>query len=353
MALLSYSKYSLWPKQAVNSKHAMDEVLTPILGLHLKLTHKNENLYTSLTLHPALGDPPVETAIKQLETQLSYVILENFKEEYLLKTKEKYFLDFVGHELRTHATIAGSNFVKEDLKQALGNYKQGFKRFKFKVGAEFFANHEFYFNFLNQYQDVEFIFDFNSNANFIDLKKLGWTLPVLRRTFWEDPLNMADMTSLGDLKSQGFQLILDQKNMLHHQGLKHLDEIFDIVAVKPTKESVKEVLQVFPKAKIMITTNMGSELDHVISAHWANYVFTHHRDRFFGAGLYTRHFFRTLVGNAEPGVATGKLKDNELDPKVRSSFLNIKNTDMLRGWGLDSDLSKLDWTVLREIDVEF
>ena len=144
--------------------------------------------------------------------------------------------------------------------------------------------------------------------------------------------------------------------MVFHQRLKPLADIFDIVAVKPTKESVQEVLDVFPKSKLLITTNMGDELDHAISAYWANVVYTEHQDRFFGAGLYTRHFFKSedlLFDPKQSESFRTHQKNQELNPKVRVSFLNLENKDMLRGWGLDQEMMRTEWNYLRDLDVEF
>jgi hypothetical protein len=354
LASLYYKIFSLFPKSSVNARHDFETEPKALQGLNLKLVHNNENLYTTIMPHPSLGDPSVESVIESLQSNLPYVCLENLKEEYRLKKSEKYFLDFMNHELKSHATIQKSNFVEEDIKVALGFYKSGFKRIKFKMNPQFFKDQEYYFDFLNKHSDVEFIFDFNSSAKYSELKDLNWSKDILDQVYWEDPIDTKDIESLKLLKQMGFQLILDQKDMLHHQRLKPLANIFDVVAVKPTKESVHEILKVFPKSKLLITTNMGDELDHVISAYWANYIFTQHSDRYFGSGLYTRHFFKSEDLFVIPIHSTPFSRRNrELDPKVRSSFLNFENTGILRGWGLDLEMQRLDWIYVKDIDVDF
>lgn len=355
MSQLHYKFFSLFPKSAINAKHGLTAEPEPIQGLNFKLTHKNENLYASVTLHPSLGDSTPNDYLESLKNNIPYVLMDNFKEEFKLKSLERYFLDFMSHDLITHATVQKNTNAEEDLKVALGLYKRGFHRIKFKMTQDFFKDHSLYYNFLNHYKNIEFIFDFNSTVSFQDLKDIKWSKECMARSYWEDPVGLQDLESLQALKALGFQLILDQKNMTFHQRLKPLVEIFDIVAVKPTKESVLEVLEVFPSSKLLITTNMGNELDHAISAHWANYVYAHHRDRFFGAGLYTRHFFKSqdlLAESLQPDSLAAQ-KNQELNPKVRVSFLDLNLKDKLRGWGLDHDMMRMEWTYLRDLDVEF
>ncbi len=354
MSSLYYKTFSLFPNSAVNARHGQDTYVKPIQGLDFKWVYKQENLYTSMTLHTSLGDPEVEYQIEMLKNNIPSILLENFKEEYLLKSKERYFLDFVSHELKTQATIQKKLTAEEDLKTAFGLYRNGFTRLKFKMNLNFFLDQQMYFDFLKLHESCEFIFDFNSCAQLKDFQKIQWPRDVLQRSYWEDPIDMQNLDELTALKALGFQMILDQKNMTFHQRLKPLAEIFDIIAVKPTKESVKEVLQIFPKSKLLITTNMGDELDHIIAAHWANYIFTHWKSRFFGAGLYTRHFFRTP--DIQEFDALSSLKPHnkqELDPKVRTSFLNLKEKDKLRGWGLDKELARAEWIYLRDLDAQF
>lgn len=349
MSSLFYSPFSIFPKHSINSQHRSES----IYGFNFKLVYKSENLYSSYVLHPELGDLDSALFLEQLKRNISYVILENLKEEFKLKTSERYFLDYVNHDLVTHATLPKSSSVDEDLKIAYGQYKKGFKRLKFKMNPEFFLDQEYYFNFLNEYKDIECIFDFNSSALFEDFKFLSWEKSILDRVYWEDPI-LKNIDGLDQLKSMGYKLILDQKDLLHHQRLKPYQDIFDVVAVKPSKESVVEVLDLFPKSKILITTNMGDELDHVISAHWANYVFTNYPTRFFGAGLYTRHFFKEEISPLDVKKERQKItKHSENNPKVRSSFLDLENKDILRGWGLDKEMSVKEWTHLKDIEINF
>lgn len=368
MSTLYYSPFILVPQRAINSKHASES----IHGYNLKLSYKDETLYTSYTLHPSLGDPDKEKFLQILKTSTPYVLLENFKEEYKLKTSGRYFLDYMDHELKTHGTIQKNKYTEQDLEIALALYRRGFKRIKFKMNSDFFIEAEFYYNFLDQYQDLEFIFDFNSTGDvqkFLDLK---WSKDILQRTFWEDPI-VNDLDHLLSLKALGFRLILDQKDMLHHQRVAPFADAFEIVAVKPTKESVAEVMKVFPKSKILVTTNMGDEMDHVISAYWANYIYKQHPDRFFGAGLYTRHFFKSvdlldeLNGKVvelrqtlnwyEENISNEKnqgfyTRSKEIDPKVRTSFFNVSADSMSRGWGLEKEMNRLEWTKLKDLDIE-
>lgn len=337
MKTLFYSPFSLLPKTSLNAQHKSQ----PIYGFNFKLLYGDEFLYTSYTLHTELGDHEKEVFLNNVFKNTPYVILENLKEEYKLKKNQKYFLDYMSHELKTHATLPKGLTIEQDLELAHALYKRGFRRIKFKVSSDFFRDQEYYFNFLNQYKDIEFIFDFNTTGDFRDFNDLRWSSDVLSRTFWEDPLNhQIVVDDLMYLKAKDFKLILDQKDMLHHQKLKGLDDVYDIVSVKPTKESVKEVLDLFPKAKILVTTNMGDETDHVISAYWANYIFSNFSERFFGAGLYTRHFFNYT-------------KSKELDPKVRTSFLNLNHDLLLKGWGLDQEMGRKEWIKLKDLDIEF
>lgn len=309
-----------------------------------KLKYGFFDLYTSMTLHQALGDSDIEQFIENIKTSLPRVIQLNMKEEYKLKKNCKSFRSILDENLKTHATIQKQSSAKVDLEVAAKFYEKGFKRIKFKTDISFFNNHTEYLNLLTKNKDLEIIFDFNSSATAQDFEGMNWPSEIIERSYWEDPISLDSAAGLLQLKNLGYKLILDQKNMANYQELKPLIPLFDIVAVKPTKESVIEISKVFPKTKLMITTNMGDELDHVISAYWANYVYKNFSARFFGAGLYTRHFFTD-------SSLDYSAYDKESEPMVKASF--AVSTDTAFGWGLDDQLSKLEWTFLKDTDFEF
>ncbi len=359
---LYYSKFSLKTLSALNAKQ--DLILKNqniksnkfIYGLNLKYIFNDTPVYTSVIFHPELDGLTSDQFILNSNMNLPDVVFQNLKAEFGIKKSNKSLFSLIDPKLQTHFTIRALDSAKSALLEVQQKYIKGFKRFKFKMNLSSMLNLESYFEYLKSNSDVEFIFDFNGTANIDNFLKLKIDSNTLKRCFWEDPIefNFDKWTSL---TKAGFRLILDQKvnlSLKNNKFDKLTDNVFEIVSIKPTKENVVQVMDLYPKSKLLITTNMGDEMDHRISAFWANEVFKFYPDRFFGAGLYTRHFF--IEGkdiNQESYLVKNSFSEmNQSIDAAQNEVLKMSGTNNY-GWGLDGDMNTREWLFLKDVNFEF
>lgn len=328
-----YSESELIPLSALNAVQDSKRIQTIFFKCH----YKNFNLYSSYVFHPNLEKLSYSEFIKDLKTEIPSALITNFQKEYELKKQNIILSDTLNFNFESlladdqvinqnsnhHYTLNSLKSVGESLVLVEQKIKAGFTRFKFKVDQKSIADFYEYFRFLKSHEDIEFIFDFNSSANMDLLLNLEINYQILKRIFWEDPVPY-HFDDWNILKNNGFQLILDQKLNLN-LGRKNKLYPFKIISIKPTKESVTDFLLDYPNFKYLITTNMGDELDHRIAAFWANEVQKLNPKSFFGAGLYTRHFFK--------------------DWKTTNDMNHFSES---AGWGLDQVMEQKRWIDLGE-----
>lgn len=338
-----YSESELIPLSALN---AVDESKR-IQNIFFKCHYNGYNLYSSYVFHPNLEKIGYSEFLNDLKNEIPSTLITNFQKEFELKKQNIILsenLNFNFEDLlaedkiinknpKYHYTLNSLKSVSESLGLVEKKIKTGFTRFKFKVDQKSIADFYEYIKFLKLHDGIEFIFDFNSSANMDLLLNLEINYQILKRIFWEDPVPY-HFDDWNILKNNGFQLILDQKSMVYgagrltpniNLGRKNKQYPFKIVSIKPTKESIADFLLDYPNFKYLITTNMGDELDHRISAFWANEVQKLYPKSFFGAGLYTRHFFKDWKAA------------NGIDFFSESS-----------GWGLDQVMEQKKWIDLGE-----
>lgn len=316
------SKALLKPKKSLNALQTSSTVEC----LVFKVQHLNQSLYTSYTFHPELDGLSSEN-LDQKWSLLEPILIQNFKEEWELKNSKKNYKSSLNPNLTSHYTFLKGKSVDDDIDFLNQKFKDGETRIKIKMNPGFFEFHHKYLNLLELYSNLEFIFDFNSTALLEPLLQLKWPSSVLRRVFWEDPIPF-DFDSWSLLKKQGFRMILDQQKNALKDSSTNQPLPFEIVSVKPTKEIFEDILSQYPHSKILVTTNMGDELDHRISEYWAAKILNLYPQRFFGAGLNTRSFYKQAPFDLQT-------PDNE-------GF----------GWGLDEILNLKEWTKYKDIHFE-
>ena len=272
----------------------------------------------------------------------SSIVHVNMQVEESLKTKGIKFLDLIDKELFTH-TSAGmlSDFLRSEAlnsnlsKTEVLKSSLGFKRVKFKVGKDFNKFRYDTERFLNKNPLLELILDFNGCGELLFF--CNWDICSLlkKRIFLEDPIPF-EFRSWEKLKYQGFNLIYDDKNL--KDCVEHIRDVDPIIGIKPTKENPQEILKKFPESQFLVTNNMGSELDHIISAYWASEIFKIHKEQFWGCGLYTRHFFK------KSHCFLGDVNWRQRSSQVIRSFEDSSLGSL--GWGWDDWLSLRNWESL-------
>ncbi len=329
-----YSESKLTPVSALN---ALQDA-KPIQIINFKCEYQGVNLYSSYVFHPKLEPMSYNDFMGELKDEIPSALISNFQKELELKKAKLVLNDnfnfeiedqlkesnvFVNKSPNFHYSLNSLASVKESLAVVTDKVKNGFTRFKFKVDQNSLKDFSKFIDFLKVNSNIEFIFDFNGSATLDDLTALKIDYEILKRIYWEDPVEY-HFDDWNILKNHGFQLILDQKINIS-LGRKNKLYPFKIVALKPTKESIPDFINQYPNFQYLITTNMGDELDHRISAFWADEVAKRNPKNFFGAGLYTRHFFK--------------------DWKSENHFSDFKEST---GWGLDHVMEQKKWTELGE-----
>lgn len=284
--------------------------------------------YSSLHLHPSLGDLTADAFDKKLKEQKACYI-EEFHSQIIENAKidaqnlwQEYFNDF---RVTSHFT---STLPLLDA-EVLGELKKsGFKRIKIKVGT----TKDSFSEIIDHYQnltgafDFEWVFDFNATADkeilFKDLQRLKL------HAYLEDPLPFHP----GDwqkLISAGALLLADQVS--HAQVVQSGLAIAGLV-VKPTKVNMKEYLGDQNSLSLLVTTNMGEDIDILTASYWAQYIYKNHPHRFLGAGLLTDKMY-------QPSQNIRVAQDVFKNPERIHATLKTLGPN----WGKRSFLKDLDW----------
>lgn len=309
-----------------------DNVLVSVLVF--KYQHGSTVAFASWTLHPQLDRRSEADLLDEIKICAPHCLIHNLQKERHLKSDSKSFTINISEQLVSHFTLP----MDYDLSNIQHLISSGFSRFKLKVKNSFDFNSKSFLILMNSNPNLEFIFDFNYSGEYEELRSLKLDLDILGRCYLEDPC-VDNGESWKELRKKGFQIILDQ--------IKTSESVdFDIISFKPTKESLDDIIKRFPAKSILITNNMGDELDHRISAFWASEVISKHPDKYFGCGLYTRHFFNKKISKD----ANYEFLDleNQESPKLVHSFKDVNGI----GWGLDGPLENLEWTFLKELELE-
>lgn len=280
--------------------------------------------------------------LSDFQRRSPYIFQENKRDEINKESEGGHSFGFHGGEkARSSQPQQGVSFsqVHSGLPAMIYNLSDfihfGFKRMKFKVGKDFYRFKSNIEELLNQNLSLECILDFNGCGSISDFKDWNIDLSIKERVFLEDPVPF-ELKAWKELRDQGFNLIYDSKcSSVPIQEIQSLDPI---IGIKPTKESPFKILEDFHKSRFLVTNNMGSELDHIISAYWANEIFNKYKNQFWGCGLYTRHFFKKDSCFIEDSNLRQK------SPQVRKSFEG--NYLRSSGWGWDDWLSVQNWKPL-------
>lgn len=331
------SCFELSPQNSLNSQSQKDLVE----GLLFKLEKDDKASYASMVFHPALDAQDRSSFLNSINSksfQESAVYL-NLMTDLDLKENKKNLSELIIKDLDSHHTVRASFNDFKNLKKEIFEYKKyGFKRFKIKTGPSFFLNYKELIETLDLSDGCTFILDFNSSATFQNFLKIEWPVSFVEKIYLEDPIEF-EFKSWKQLFEMGFKLIYDQKKTKHNTS--DLKQICQIVSLKPTKENAIQVIKKFEGFKILVTTNMGDELDHLISAYWANLIFKTAPQNYFGCGLYTRNFFQpTDLINEKSRILE----------KNKSVFKTIVLPSENLGWSNSRLYEKLDWSEQRHFN---
>lgn len=286
--------------------------------------------YSSLHFHPSLGDMSLDEFLKEVKQNGKAYIFKNFSEVILNAS-----VDAKGHwkGVMSHSSFAPTHYTSRDTLLSADELsrisKKGFQRIKIKVGIDDHSlkNITDHYLALPLAKELNWILDFNFSGKISEILSdldLTWGKAV----YLEDPVaySKEDWTAL---TAGGFKILADRVS----PEVIFKDQVdVEALVVKPTRTDMLEVIDGSGSYKILVTSNMGEDIDIMTSCYWANYLYQNHASRFFGAGLWTQDFYQHT-----PYLSLAEtLQESYLG---RSDF---KHADLVH-WGKNEFLQQLQW----------
>lgn len=325
-------KYSLQARQNLNAQHAQDaNSQLQHEGLLFQIHFPDGPVgFSSLHFHPSLGDQTRAKFLDQLLMGGRSYLLKYYPQVILNASVDSkgQWKELLHHSnVISHWTSVTPLISDVELKRI---QELGFKRIKIKVGATSHRLSEIsaYYKNSEEACNLEWILDFNFSGSEPELRDFQKNL-FSKSIFLEDPVpfDVPIWTSLIDF---GFKLIADQ---VQPESVVQSRLEVSALAAKPSKIDMLRLLDTTNDLPILVTSNMGEDLDIFTSCYWASYIQKEAPQRFFGAGYLTHEFY-------VDSVYTEGARQAFPEPKAQMNW----SAEIAAGWGRLDFLKSLDWT---------
>ena len=299
-------------------------------GLLFQIQFPDQSLgFSSLHVHPSLGDECIDIFLHHLKNQGKSYLLKNYSQVILNATvdaRDQWRKRLKDPQVYSHYTSASPILSLQEVQDVKA---RGFKRIKIKVGTteDSLQNIIRHYEGIPEAQSLDWICDFNFSGRIEELQKVTvnkWSSNV----YFEDPTPY-DSGVWKDLIDLGFKLIADQ---VDPRQIINDDVRVAAIAAKPNKVDMLHLLESTKDYKIMVTSNMGEDLDILTSWYWAQYVQKEKPHKFFGAGFLTQDIYlpnRYIEISKQLFASQPLISDTKLD--------------LSTGWGRALFLKDLQW----------
>lgn len=320
-------KYSLIPKSLLN---AQEQAQMSHEGLLFQIQFPDQSLgFSSLHFHSSLGDESIEDFLHHLTNQGKSYLLNNYSQVILNATadaRDQWRKRLKDPQVSSHYTSVSPILSQQEVRDVKA---RGFERIKIKIGTteDSLQNIIRHYESIPEAQSLDWICDFNFSGKIEELQKVTvskWSSNV----YFEDPTPY-DSEAWKHLIDLGFKLISDQ---VEPRQIVNDDVRVAAIAAKPNKVDILHLLENSKDYKIMVTSNMGEDLDILTSWYWAQYVQKEKPHKFFGAGFLTQD---TYLPNRYIEISK-QLFANQ-------PFISDTKLDLSTGWGRASFLKDLQW----------
>ncbi|MCO5113047.1 MAG: hypothetical protein M9899_02615 [Bdellovibrionaceae bacterium] len=299
-------------------------------GLLFQIQFPDQSLgFSSLHVHSSLGDESIETFLHHLKNQGKSYLLKNYSQVILNATvdaRDQWRKRLKDPKVYSHYTSVSPILSRQEVQDVKA---RGFERIKIKIGTteDSLQNIIRHYESIPEAQSLDWICDFNLSGQIEDLKKANvskWSSNV----YFEDPTSY-DSVVWKNLIDLGFKLISDQvePQQIINDGVR-----VSAIAAKPNKVDMLHLLENSEDCKIMVTSNMGEDLDILTSWYWAQYVQKEMPHKFFGAGFLTQDMY---LPNKYIEISKQLFADQP--------FISDAKLDVSTGWGRASFLKDLQW----------